>query len=142
VLQTLEGLGTAIRVAGAAYLIYAGGRLLKAAWRRGASPVASGTPRSASGAFRHGLLTNLANPKALALFGSLFAVLVPPGAPAWFNAGLLLTVVLTTACWYVLVAVAMSSGAIAHGYRRAERGITAITGTVFVAAGARLATER
>jgi threonine/homoserine/homoserine lactone efflux protein len=50
-------------------------------------------------------------------------------------------VIVTTASWYVLVAVTMSTDAVARGYRRVERGITAVTGVVFVAVGARLATE-
>ena len=79
---------------------------------------------------------------ALALFGSLFAVLVPSDAPAWFSVGLLLTIVATTAGWYAVVAVTMSTDAVAAGYRRVERGITAVTGVIFVAVGTRLASER
>jgi threonine efflux protein len=141
VLLAFAELSTAVRLAGAAYLIYIGGRLLWAAWQGGAVHDSSAVPRSLLGAFRHGLLTNLANPKALALFGSLFAVLVPPEAPAWFSTSLLAAVIVTTASWYVLVAVTMSTDAVAHGYRRIERGITAVTGAVFVAVGARLAAE-
>ena len=89
ILLAFEGLSTAVRLAGAAYLIYVGAQLLWAAWRGEASHERAATPRSVAGALRHGLLTNLANPKALALFGSLFAVLVPSDAPAWFSAGLL-----------------------------------------------------
>jgi len=140
-LVMFEGLATAVRMAGAAYLTFIGVRLLWAAWHGASSHMASATPQSTSGAFRHGLLTNLANPKALALFGSLFAVLVPADAPLWFSASLLLAVITTTASWYVLVAVTMSTKAIARGYRRIERAITAVTGAVFVGIGARLAAE-
>jgi threonine efflux protein len=142
ILLAFEGLSTAVRLAGAAYLTYVGAQLVWGAWRGEASPARAATPRSLAGAFRHGLLTNLANPKALALFGSLFAVLVPPEAPAWFSAGLLSIVIATTAGWYTLVAVTMSTDTIAAGYRRVERGITAVTGVIFVGVGARLASER
>jgi threonine/homoserine/homoserine lactone efflux protein len=142
ILLAFEGLSTAVRLAGAAYLTYIGVRLLLAAWRGDASHAQAATPRSLVGAFRHGLLTNLANPKALALFGSLFAVLVPTDAPAWFSTGLLVLIVATTATWYTLVAVTMSTDAVAAGYRRAERAITAVTGLVFVGVGTRLASER
>ena len=64
--------------------------------------------------FRHGLLTNLANPKALALFGSLFVVLAPPDAPFWFSGCLLVAIVVTTASWYTLVALTMSTDLIAR----------------------------
>jgi threonine/homoserine/homoserine lactone efflux protein len=139
VLLAFESLVTAVRQAGAAYLTYIGVRLLWAAWQGEASHAQAAAPRSVSGAFRHGLLTNLANPKALALFGSLFAVLVPPDAPAWFSVSFLIAVVVSTAVWYALVAVLMSTNLIGRAYHRLERGINAITGVVFVAVGARLA---
>jgi threonine/homoserine/homoserine lactone efflux protein len=139
VLLAFESLVTAVRLAGAAYLTYIGVRLLWAAWKGEASHAQAAAPRSVSGAFRHGLLTNLANPKALALFGSLFAVLVPPDAPAWFSVSFLVAVVVSTAVWYALVAVLMSTDLIGRAYHRLERGINAVTGVVFVAVGARLA---
>jgi threonine/homoserine/homoserine lactone efflux protein len=139
VLLAFEGLVTVVRLAGAAYLVSIGGRLLWGAWKGEASHAHAAAPRSVSGAFRHGLLTNLANPKALALFGSLFAVLVPPDAPPWFSGGFLVAIVVTTAAWYGLVAVTMSTNAIGTGYRRVERGMIALTGVVFVGVGARLA---
>ena len=139
VLLAFEGLVTVVRLAGAAYLTYVGVQLLWGAWKGEASHAHAAAPRSASGAFRHGLLTNLANPKALALFGSLFAVLVPPDAPAWFSVGFLVAVVVSTAVWYALVAVTMSTKNVVRVYRRIERGINAVTGAIFVAVGARLA---
>lgn len=141
VLLTFEGLATTVRLAGAAYLIVIGSQLLWAALRGSAGHTVTPASRSTAGAFRRGLLTNLANPKALALFGSLFATLVPPDAPAWFSASLLATVIVTTAGWYALVAVMMSTDAIARGYRRVARGIAVVTGGVFVAVGARLAAD-
>jgi threonine efflux protein len=67
-------------------------------------------------------------------------VLVPLDAPPWFGFGLLAAIIATTAGWYTLVAITMSSDAIvARGYRRAERGMNAVTGALFVAVGARLA---
>jgi threonine/homoserine/homoserine lactone efflux protein len=139
VLLTFEGLVTAVRLAGAAYLIYLGIRLLWAAWRGDVADAQAVAPRSVSAAFRRGLFTNLANPKALALFGSLFAVLVPSNAPPGFSLGFLVAVVLTTAGWYALVAAVMSTALVGRGYRRVQRGMSAVTGVVFVAVGARLA---
>lgn len=140
-LLAFEELGTAIRLAGAAYLVYIGGRLLWAAWQGNPAHASSAAPCSLTGAFRHGLLTNLANPKALALFGSLFAVVVPPDAPLWFSVGLLAAVVVSTASWYALVATTMSAGAVVQTYRRVERGVSAVTGAIFVSVGAKLVAE-
>ncbi len=142
VIDAVAGLATLVRLAGATYLAYLGGRLLWAAWPGGANHVTAMTPTSTAGAFRRGLVTNLSNPKALALFSSLFALLVPPNAPAWFTPGLLVSIVVSAGLWYTLVAVTMSTGAMAGVYRRLERGVTAVTGVVFVAVGVRLAVER
>lgn len=142
VLLAFEGLATAVRLAGAAYLTYIGVRLLWSVWHGAETHADTVVTRSVTGAFRHGLLTNLANPKALALFGSLFAVLVPADAPGWFSSAFLATVILTTASWYALVAVTLSTDAISRGYRRAERAISAVTGALFVGVGVRLASDR
>ena len=142
VLSAFEELGTAVRLLGAAYLVYIGVRLLWDAWTGAVTHAPTTTTRSVAEAFRHGLLTNLANPKALALFGSLFAVLVPHDAPSWFSMAFLVAVLATTALWYVLVAVTMSTDAISQGYRRAERATSALTGVLFVGVGARLAADR
>lgn len=142
ILLAFKGLSTAVRLAGAAYLTYIGVRLLGAAWRGEVAHAGMAAPRTIAGAFRHGLLTNLANPKVLALFGSLFAVLVPPDAPAWFSSSLLVLIVATTVAWYTLVAITMSTNVVAAGYRRAERAVSTVTGLVFVGVGARLASER
>ncbi len=141
-IDAFAGLGTLIRLAGASYLAYLGCRLLWAAWQGGTTHASALMPNSTSRAFRRGLVTNLSNPKALALFSSLFALLVPPGAPAWFTLGLLVSVVVSAGAWYALVAFTMSTGAMARIYRRIERGVTAVTGAVFVGVGVRLAVER
>jgi threonine efflux protein len=140
-LLAFEGLSTALRLAGAAYLACIGLRLRWSAWQGSSSHEPGAAPRSPGAAFRHGLLTNLANPKALALFGSLFVVLMPPDAPFWFSACLLIAIVLTTASWYTLVALTMSTDLIARRYERVERALTAVTGAIFVGVSARLATE-
>ncbi|MCC7372027.1 MAG: LysE family translocator [Chloroflexi bacterium] len=140
-LLTFESLSTVLRLAGAAYLAYIGLRLLLSAWRSEHAETGGAAPRSTVGAFRYGLLTNLANPKALALFGSLFAVLVPADAPSWFTLSFLVTIVGTTLTWYVLVALTMSTRAVSRVYRRAERGLTALTGALFVGVSVRLAAE-
>jgi len=91
---TLSGLGLvishlpqvydAMRFVGAAYLIWLGGKM---AWKAGApmqsvAAVASGFWISA----RRAWLVNMTNPKSLAYYASVFAVLVPAHAPIWVYA--------------------------------------------------------
>jgi len=129
-----------VKIAGAAYLMYLGIRLLWSA-RTSHTAVAVVPSGSSLSAFRRGLLTNLSNPKAAALFSSLFAVLTPATAPPLFDAALVGMMVATTAIWYAIVACVIASGPLSTLYRRAERAIAATTGLIFIGLGARLATE-
>ena len=129
----------ALRLAGAAYLVWLGARALYAALRR-ASPARSGervarTPRAA---FRQGLLSNLGNPKMLAFFTSL----LPQFSAS--SGGLLahgLIFCSLTFAWLALYALAVSRvrGFLDRG--RVRRALDAIIGVVLVSFGARLAAE-
>ena len=84
---------------------------------------------------------DLSNPKAAAYFTSLFAVAVPPGAPLWFDAVLIASVVAIAAGWYALVAPGISADPVARRYRGLERAIRRLAGAVFIAFGARQALD-
>ena len=140
--QSAGWLYAAVKLAGGAYLIYLGLRTIAAAHRRPAVALPSRAPLTGRQAFRRGLLTDLANPKAAAFFTSLFAVAVPPTAPLWFDAAVVALVVAMAGGWYAVVACAMTAGPIPALYRRAERAIGYLTGAVFIGLGARLASER
>lgn len=139
--RTAEWLYVGVKLAGAAFLVYLGVRLLWSARRPGTAAHAPLPRVSNAGALRRGLLTNLSNPKAAAIFGSLFAALVPPDAPLWFDATLVATMAGSAAGWYVAVAWVMASGPVAALYRRLERLIAVVTGALFIGLGARLATD-
>ncbi len=141
-LRTSELLYGAVRLAGAAYLVYLGARLLWSARRRHDEADLGAAPLSDRGALGHGLLTNLSNPKAAALFGSLLAALTPPEAPLWFDVSLVLFMAGSAIAWYVAVACVMASGPVARAYRSAARAIAALTGALFVGLGVRLAADR
>lgn len=133
----------AVVLAGAAYLVVTGFRMLAAA-RRGsvgggeAGPTVAVRP-DALVAFRRGFLTNLSNPKAAILFASVFAVTLPPHTGVWLGAALVLGASLSSALWYVLLARLLSTGPVRAAYRRAERGVTAVAGACFAGFGAALA---
>lgn len=140
--QSAGWLYHAVRIAGAAYLIFLGVATLLSA-RRAAGPASVVGPAVGGlRAVRRGLLTDLSNPKAAAFFTSLFAVTVPPSAPFWFDAATVALVVAIAGGWYALCACAVSLAPVAAFYRRARRAITAVAGVVFLALGLRLASER
>ncbi len=129
-LQNASWLYGAIKFCGAAYLIFIGVRMI--ANREGGSAdldSASGLSDAASAgglsswqAFRSGLLTDLANPKAAAFFTSLFAVSVPVNAPMWFYAWMIVSVTAVAMIWYGGVALAISIAQVSRGRAAGERG--------------------
>lgn len=144
--QTMGGLYLAVKLIGATYLIFIGVRMILGAGKNAEKVEGDGAvaaaPVSLWRAFRLGLVTDLANPKAAAFFASLFAVAVPPTAPLWFQAALVLAVVLIAGGWYALTALAMAHEGIAARYRRWNAQITRLAGACFVGFGAKLALDR
>ena len=131
-----------VTLIGAAYLVLLGARMLRAAWNGGdaaAATVAAGGAPAPAKAFRRGLITNLANPKAAALFGSLFAVALPPHPSLVEGATLVLAFAGTCLAWYALLAAFLARPRAAIAYRRAARGVNALAGAAFLGFGVRLA---
>ncbi len=136
----------AVRLAGAAYLVYLGVQTLLAAWRGGSWEVESrdGTPALAPRvAARQGLVSNLGNPKMAAFFPSLLPQFVPAGEPVFAPLLLLGLLFCTmTLAWLTAYALVVAR---AQGFLRrtgVKRALEAVTGTVLVSLGLRLAVER
>jgi threonine/homoserine/homoserine lactone efflux protein len=136
---------TALRYAGAAYLIYLGLRSLLAAARGGRVPPPDrGTePPPRVAAFRQGVISNLANPKSAVFFTSLLPQFVPAGG-ASFLALLALGLVYCsiTLAWLSAYAVAVARVGVVLRRPIVRRAVEAVTGVVLTALGLRLATER
>jgi threonine/homoserine/homoserine lactone efflux protein len=135
----------ALRLVGAAYLVYLGGQALVSAFRpTGADPRGRAAPPLRAGAaLRHGMLSNLGNPKMAVFFTSLLPQFVP-GGDASFVAllGLGLLFCALTLGWLSLYAAAVAR--VGDVLRRPpiRRALDAVTGLVLVALGLRVATER
>jgi threonine/homoserine/homoserine lactone efflux protein len=135
----------AVRLAGAAYLVYLGLQTLLAAWRGSGHAVELGRSAGLAPpvAARQGLVSNLGNPKMAAFFTSLLPQFVPAGEASFVPLILLgLTFCSMTLVWltaYALVVARAGSYLRRTGIRRA---LEAATGTVLVALGLRLAAER
>jgi threonine/homoserine/homoserine lactone efflux protein len=138
----------ALRLAGAAYLVWLGLQALWAAFRRG-EPGCRGRGRGAAGrlsarsAFRQGLLSNLGNPKMAVFFTSLLPQFTPDGdasLPALLALGFVFCAM--TLGWLsgYAVLVARARGLLARpGIRRTLEGVT---GAALVALGLHLALGR
>lgn len=94
----------ALKIGGAAYLLWMAWQL----WRDAAQPLATSdsraVPRSALSAFRLGLFTQLANPKPAVMFSAIFLGTVPQGTPFWVYLTLLAVIFTAETVWNSLVA--------------------------------------
>lgn len=145
-LETSDAAFTVFKLAGAAYLVFLGVRTL-AGTLRSARDVAPDSPVAPGGtnawtAFVQGVLNNLLNPKAGAIFATVMPQFIEPGDSttrlvlmvACYDA-----VVIAWLCAYALVVSrARRSGAGA----RLRKGLERVTGTVMIGLGVRLALER
>ncbi|MFE7356909.1 LysE family translocator [Streptomyces sp. NPDC057543] len=136
---------TALRWAGAAYLVWMAARMLRDTFRvspasdTGASPLLAGAD-SFSGGWRQGTLTNLLNPKMGAFYVAVLPQFIPVGT-SHFTVGLLLTTV-HIVIGLLWSAVLIGFARVLHGWLRkpqARRLLDRITGTVIGVFGIRLA---
>lgn len=137
---------TALRLAGAGYLLYLGVQALRSARRGG--PLADGSaggPVSGRYAFARGLLTNLANPKSVTFVVALLPQFVDRGlghVPAQFA---VLGAIFVAFEVVIDGTVGVASGRIGRWLsrrRRARQALDAGSGTIMVALAGRLALER
>jgi RhtB (resistance to homoserine/threonine) family protein len=137
---------TALKIVGAAYLIWLGVQALLAA-RHQRAPAVGGSPVRARhlagrGGFRQGLASDLANPKIAVLFTSLLPQFVAARTPTLMPFLLLGAIFVTmTLLWllgYSLLAVKASSTLQRPAVARA---LERFTGVVLIGLGLRLATE-
>jgi len=136
---------TALRLLGAAYLVFLGLQSLVAAvrgHRRAALDVAArGAGLRPAVALRQGLLSNLANPKMAAFFTSLLPqFVVGPSFAPLFALGLVLCGL--TLVWLAAYAVAVARAGDLLRRPLVRRAIEAVTGAVLVALGLRVAADR
>ncbi|MBU8538771.1 LysE family translocator [Falsiroseomonas tokyonensis] len=125
----------ALRLVGAAYLIWLGAGALRAAWRGGgvlrpAAPVGA--------AFRQGFVTNLTNPKVILFFLAFLPQFVDPArGPAWLQMALLgpLVPLMSLPAYGLLI---HGAGRAAARLNRHARWLEGVAGLLFLGLGLRL----
>jgi threonine/homoserine/homoserine lactone efflux protein len=134
-----EPVFVALKLAGAAYLVYLGAQSLLAAVRRRErrhTGAASTRPRTA---LRQGAFSNLGNPKMAVFFSSLLPQF---GSSFGELLGLGLLFCCLTLTWLSAYAVVVARAGDVLRRPAIRRAIDAVTGAVLVGLGLRLATER
>jgi len=139
VFELMPSLQTAIRIAGAAYLLYIAVRL----WRSHAGPkptvaISGREAQPARKALLRGLATGLLNPKALAYFGSIFVLLVPADAGWPLRAAAVGLVLFDALLWYGLAAFLFSTPRVIEGYMTLRRPIDRACAALMAAFGIKL----
>jgi threonine/homoserine/homoserine lactone efflux protein len=137
-LRASEPAFLAVRVAGAAYLVYLGAQTMIGALR-GRQVEHARRVATPSGAFRQGLLSNLGNPKMAIFFTSLL-----PQFGSSFGAMLALGLVFCamTFVWLTAYGVAVAKAGDILRRPRIRRVVDLVTGAALAAFGIRLAFEK
>jgi threonine/homoserine/homoserine lactone efflux protein len=136
-LRAWEPAFLALRVAGAAYLLYLGLTALRSAFARARQPAAV-EPRLRTPPLLQGLLSNLGNPKMAIFFTSLLPQFAARGSfAALFGLGVVFCAL--TLAWLSGYAVAVSRARDLLRRSWAWRVLEALTGAVLVAFGLRVA---
>jgi threonine/homoserine/homoserine lactone efflux protein len=134
---------TALKIAGAAVLAALGLRSLVAAGRRSGADADDAVPAGAGRAapvFVQGLLGNLLNPKAGAIFLTVVPQFVRPGDPAARLAAMVVVFAAMVCAWLHLYGWLVSRARRRFG-ARLRRALDGATGAVLLGLGARLAAE-
>ena len=132
----------AIKLAGAAYLIWLGFKMLRA---RPAESVASpSTPPALNdmAALRTGFWTNVLNPKTTVFIVSLFMQVVQPGTPWAVQLAYGLFIALAHAAWFGLVAQCFSADAVRARLLAVRHWIDRAFGGLLLGFGVMLAVHR
>jgi threonine/homoserine/homoserine lactone efflux protein len=128
-----------LKVAGGLYLVYLGFRL----WRGARAPIGvNARDAQPTGSLRRSfilaLATQLSNPKAAVVYGSIFAALLPQAPSGWLFVFLPIGIFAIEAGWYTLVACVFSAPRPRAAYLRSKTLIDRIAGSVMAALGLRL----
>ncbi|MFM5586585.1 LysE family transporter [Aeromonas rivipollensis] len=127
-----------IKLAGAAYLIFLGIKMLRTQPATG-EELASQPALSSLGALRTGFLTNVLNPKTTIFIVSLFMQVVQPQTPLAVQLGYGAFIVLAHALWFSAVALFFSSASVRARLLAVRHWIDRIFGGLLVGFGMLLA---
>ncbi len=135
-----------VKWAGAAYLLYAGARMIAAAWRAPAAAAAPApllSPAAPGAIVREALLIHVLNPKVALFFLAFLPQFIAADAPAQALAFVALGCLFNANALFVNVPVAWLASRAARCFRahgRSARLLTGATGALFVLLAARVAT--
>jgi RhtB (resistance to homoserine/threonine) family protein len=126
-----------MKVAGALFLLWIAYQI----FRHAEDPVElSGEARaeSAHDPLVRGFLTQIANPKVVVFFGSIFVAMLPGAPPTWMIVALIVMITFNEIVWYSLVSLFFGSAPVRRGYLAVKRWMDRVTGLFLGILGLRL----
>jgi threonine/homoserine/homoserine lactone efflux protein len=133
---SLPWLFWSIKLMGAAYLVWFGIQLLK----RSGHPLKARNGVAAASSFRSalrdGIATNLANPKSMAFYASVFSGAVPADASMETLLAMVVMVGVLAVLWYGSVALILSADRMTDLYRQGKKIVERTCGLFLILLGA------
>lgn len=129
-----------VRIVGALYLVWLGVRMFLGV--RQPMPSADVSGIDGAVAFRNAFLVGMTNPKAIAFYGSIFSVMVPAHAPAWFYLAVVAIDAGISGSWYCGMALAFSHDVVRRAFTRTKTAVEATMGVVLIGLGGKLLLDR
>lgn len=142
--QKIAWLQQALVILGGLYLFYLGIQLFKSAFNQQASvqQLVTAIPKSKLTLLLQGFFTNMANPKALVYFSSVFSLAINADMPLTTQSSLLTLIWLESLIWFALVAYLFSWHKMNAVYQRLSQWIDGLTGGIFISFGCYLILNR
>lgn len=143
-LEKMAWLHNIIMVGGGLYLCWMGYQMLRGALKKENTRQGSPDVALARGgrSFIKGLLTNLANPKAIIYFGSVFSLFVADSVGSTERWGLFVMISLETFAWFTVVVSLFALPKMRRGYQRLAKWIDGMAGVLFAGFGIHLIISR
>ncbi len=142
VLASVPWLYMTLKLFGGLYLMYLAVQIWRGAKESVViSSVEENLPKTAMKSFLLALFTQISNPKAVVIYGSIFAALLPRDMPLFAVLALPFLVFLVEAGWYTIVAITLSSKSSTILYLSLKSTIDRAASMVMGALGLKLLSE-
>ena len=144
ILEKMAWLHNIIMVGGGLYLCWMGYKMLRGALQKKDpdAPAPQVELATSGRSFLKGLLTNLANPKAIIYFGSVFSLFVGDNVGSAERWGIFILISLETFAWFTVVASLFALPSMRRGYQRMAKWIDGVAGALFAGFGIHLIISR
>lgn len=143
--QKMAWLQQVLMILGGLYLFYLGIQLFKSALSKKIESDKIETTvirQSYKNLLFKGFLTNMANPKALVYFSSVFAIAINTEASIFQQSSLIALVFFESLIWFTFVAFVFSAPKMNQYYQKFSKKIDGITGGIFISFGCLLILNR